>query len=302
MKKIFPLILMLAIAVGAWLAWLVFVKAEPLPDGLIQANGRIEGDPVMISSKYPGRIADINVAEGDEVAAGDILVWLEADEIEAKVRQAEQGVAALEHELQAVSSQCEQAQRDARRFRDLYAEGTATAREAEEAELAEDVAREKQVAIEARLGQAEAVLDEVCVARDDLTLAAPADGVITNRLHEPGTIVAAGAPILTLVNLDKLYLKVYVPEAQIGKLKLGLPARVYTDAFPEKPYEATVSHIASRAEFTPKEVQTPDERVKLVYAVKLEFKVNPGHRLTPGIPADAVIRWDESVAWSAPRW
>lgn len=85
-------------------------------------------------------------------------------------------------------------------------------------------------------------------------------------------------------------------------MRLGLPARVYTDAFPDLPYAATVRYIASRAEFTPKEVQTPDERVKLVYAVKLYLNANPEHRLTPGLPADAVIRWKEGMEWTKPRW
>jgi HlyD family secretion protein len=114
--------------------------------------------------------------------------------------------------------------------------------------------------------------------------------------------VAAGTPLFDVVDLDRLYLKVFVPEAQIGKVRLGLPARIHTDAFPERSFAATVRFIASRAEFTPKEVQTPDERVKLVYAVKLSLEDNPEHRLTPGLPADAVIRWRDDVAWRAPRW
>ena len=98
------------------------------------------------------------------------------------------------------------------------------------------------------------------------------------------------------MDLDRLYLKVYVPEIQIGKVRLDLPARIYTDAFPDQPFEATVRYIASKAEFTPKEVQTPDERVKLIYPVKLYLAENPDHRLTPGLPADAVIRWKDDVA------
>lgn len=116
-----------------------------------------------------------------------------------------------------------------------------------------------------------------------------------------GEVVAAGAPLLELVDLDHLYLKVYVPEVQIGKLRLDLSARIFTDAFPEQPFEAMVRYIASKAEFTPKEVQTPDERVKLIYAVKLYLRENPDHRLTPGLPADAIIRWKEDVVWAKPR-
>ncbi len=104
------------------------------------------------------------------------------------------------------------------------------------------------------------------------------------------------------MDLDRLYLKVYVPERQIGKLRLDLPARVYTDAFPQQPFAARVRYIASRAEFTPKEVQTTDERVKLVFAAKLYLDENPEHRLSPGLPADAVIRWKEDTPWERPRW
>ena len=302
MKKLVPLIALIAIAIGSWLAYTHYVKVEPLPDGLVQANGRIEGDMISVSSKYPGRIARITVQEGDSVTAGDVLAELEAGEIEAKVRQAEQAAEAVRHEVEAMSSQCEQTERDAERYDELYAEGTATRREAEQARLADTVAQEKRTAAEAQLKQAEAAYDEACIAQDELTLTAPADGVVTNRLHEPGVVIAAGSPVLTLIDLDKLHLKVYVPENRIGQLRLGLPAKIYVDAFPDQPYDATVSYIASRAEFTPKEVQTPDERVKLVYAVKLAVTDNAEHRLTPGIPADAVIRWDESVEWASPRW
>ncbi len=114
--------------------------------------------------------------------------------------------------------------------------------------------------------------------------------------------MSAGSPLLDLVDMDRLYLKVYVAEHEIGKLRLGLPARIYTDAFPDQPFEAVVRYISSRAEFTPKEVQTPDERVKLVYAVKLYLTENPDHRLTSGMPADAVIRWKEEAPWMKPRW
>ena len=135
----------------------------------------------------------------------------------------------------------------------------------------------------------------------DLTIRASADGTITTRMVDVGEVVATGTPLFEIVDLDRLYLKVYVPEVQIGKVRLGLPARIYTDAFPDQPFDATVRYIASKAEFTPKEVQTPDERVKLIYAVKLYLATNPDHKLTPGLPADAIIRWKDDVAWAKPR-
>ena len=163
--------------------------------------------------------------------------------------------------------------------------------------------KESQVsALEAQLKQAQAALAETQSVLEDLTIYAPATGMITTRIVDTGEVIVAGSPLFDIVDLDRLYLKCYVPEKQIGKLRLGLPARIYTDAFPDTPFSATVRYISSTAEFTPKEVQTPDERVKLVYAVKLYLDANPEHRLTPGLPADAVIRWQEDTPWAKPRW
>jgi len=164
------------------------------------------------------------------------------------------------------------------------------------------VSRTDQAEVQARLQQARAAVDELRSIVDDLVIRAPAAGMVTVRMQDAGEVVAAGSPLLEIVDLDRLYLKVFVPENQIGRLRLGLPAQVYTDAFPHQPFPAEVRYIASRAEFTPKEVQTRSERVKLVYAVKLYLTQNPDHRLTPGIPADAVIRWKEATPWSEPRW
>jgi HlyD family secretion protein len=175
----------------------------------------------------------------------------------------------------------------------------------DQAELGDDRVRAKNdelAALAAQLEQGHAVLAEAESILGDMTLYAPSGGVITTRVRDKGEVVAAGSPLFDLVDLDRLYLKVYVPESQIGMLRLSLPARIYTDAFPDKPFPATARYIASRAEFTPKEVQTPDERVKLVYAVKLYLDENPDHSLTPGLPADAVIRWQDGVEWQKPKW
>lgn len=336
-----------------------------VPEGLIQANGRVEGDAVTVASKIAGRIVVIEVREGDAVNAGQLLVRLDDAQLRARVDQAAAATATVESQVaaarlgigllrkevpltidaaragvgraQAAVTTAEaserQAQRDADRLRELVAKGFASSQQSERAQLTLDAAaseltsgREALVqsrkqlaqaelgsdrirvkegeflALQAQLRQAQATLAEAESLFADLTIRAPASGLIAIRMREPGEVISAGAPLLELMDLDQLYLKVYVPEAQIGKLRLGLPARIYTDAFPDQPFEATVRYISSRAEFTPKEVQTPDERVKLVYAVKLYLKSNPDHRLTPGLPADAVIRWKEDVTWAKPRW
>jgi HlyD family secretion protein len=357
---------LLIVGAAALVIGFVYVRMPVgIPDGLIQANGRIEGDTIAVAGKIAGKIASVEVREGDAVKEGQLLVRLEDAQLRARVDQSIAVVAALESQLasakigldllrnevpltvdaaraavgqaQATIAKAEaseqQARRDAGRARNLAAKGTASIQQAERAQHALDVAaseltlarealvhRRKQLALaelgvdrirakeaeflalQAQLRQAKAALAEAESVLGDLTIRAPIAGVVLARVREPGEVVSVGAPLLELVDLDQLYLKVFVPGVEIGKLRLGLPAQIYTDAFPDRPFSATVRYIASRAEFTPKEVQTPDERVKLVYAVELYLDANPEHRLTPGLPADAMIRWKESTPWAKPRW
>jgi len=288
----------LLLGMGVWQLWWV---DDELPEGLIQANGRIEGDQVMVAAKFGGRIAQLEAREGDTVSAGQVLVRLDDSQVGARVTQARAAVTALEAQVRAAASREQQARRDVERFRGLGAEGTVSVYELEQAELAWSVARDQWRQAQAQAGNARAALAEAESVLADLTIRAPIAGTVTARMADLGEVVGAGTPLLTVVDLDRLYLKVYVPEIEIGRLRLGLPARVHIDAFPDQPYPATLRYIAAQAEFTPKEVQTRDERVKLVYAVRLYLAANPDHRLTPGLPADAVIRWKDEAAWMPPR-
>lgn len=356
----------LAVLAAVAVAVLVYLATpRRTPEGLIQTNGRIEGDPVSVASKVPGRIIRMEVREGDSVRPGQVLVRLDDAQLRARVEQARAAVATLEAQLlsadaalellrsevplraqaatadvgraQALAAKAEatslQARRDAERATSLAAQGFASRQLGERAQLVSDAAtaelmsareglaqsrrqldiarlgdrqvraREaERMALQAQLRQAKASLAEAESLLADLTITAPSAGVVAVRVREPGEVVASGAPLLELVDLDQLYLKAFVAEREIGKLRRGLPARIHTDAFPDQPFTATVRYISSRAEFTPKEVQTPDERVKLVYAVKLYIDANPGGRLTPGLPADAMIRWKEGAPWTKPRW
>lgn len=355
----------IVLAAGGYFAYERWAGVQRLPEGLIQANGRIEGDHVTLSSKVAGRVRALHAREGDAVTEGQVAVELDDRAVRARVAQDRQAVVALTAQVSAarrslsvlrrsVPLEIDRAEaavlsaraavakaasaevherRSAERYRELAGQGIVDQHAVEQAELAWQVVRsdlsaaqsalvqarrqlaearlgwdriraqEDQVsALEAQLGQAQAAVTEAESVLSDLTILAPTSGVVTTRAVDVGEVVAAGSPLLDLVDLDRLYLKVYVPEAQIGKVRLGLPARIYADAFPDQPFPATVRYIASQAEFTPKEVQTPDERVKLVYAVRLYLDENPHHRLTPGLPADAVIRWQEGAPWARPRW
>jgi HlyD family secretion protein len=363
-KQLGILALAIPMAIGVYLAIDRLILNGGLPDGLIQANGRIEGDHVTVASKFPGRIQELLVREGATVTQGQVLIRLDNSQTAARVQQAKHAAEASEAQVQAAHTTLailnldvplaieradaqvakakdtvdkalsveREARSDAQRFRELAEKDEASIQQRDQATMRWEVAqkdiassrsaftqankelaqvelgwkriraKEAEVsALESQRDQAYAVLDEAESVLKDLTIRAPTSGTVTTRMVDVGEVIAAGAPLLELVDLDHLYLKVYVPEVQIGKLRLDLPARIYTDAFPDQPFEATVRYIASKAEFTPKEVQTPDERVKLIYAVKLYLSANPDHRLTPGLPADAVILWKDDAAWVKPR-
>ena len=299
-KTWIPILIVSVIIIGA--VYYLIGQEEPLPEGLIQANGRIEGDHYTVASKVPGRIEELLVREGDNVEQGEIVVQIEATQIQEKVVQAEQATIATEAQLMAAIKKEQQSLIDAKRIRGLVKDGTVIKHSSEQSDLEWSVAQDQVTAARAAYKQAVAALSEARCVLNDATILSPASGVVMMRLVDVGEVAGAGAPLLDIVDMDRLYLKVYVPEKVIGKVRLGLSARVYVDAYSDQYFPATVRYISSRAEFTPKEVQTPDERVKLVYAVKLYLDENPEYRLTPGLPADAIIRWKEDIPWLKPRW
>jgi HlyD family secretion protein len=352
------------IVVAAFLTLAGLVWQRGLPEGLIQVNGRMEGDHVTVSSKFPGRVIELAAREGSKVLKGGVLIRLDDAQTKAKVDQAARLVDSLMAQVEAAHTSLAvlnlevplsieaatakvesaraaiqkakaveyEARRDTERIQALLPDQAVSqqqvdqadarwkvavteiavakaaldqaSKELAQAELGWERIRSKEAevaAMERQRDQADATLAEAQSVLDDLTIVAPTNGTVTTRMVDVGEVVAAGAPLLELVDLDRLYLQAYVPEVQIGKVRLDLPARIHTDAFPDQPFEAMVRYIASKAEFTPKEVQTPDERVKLIYAVRLYLTDNPDHRLTPGLPADAIIRWKDDVAWAKPR-
>jgi len=147
----------------------------------------------------------------------------------------------------------------------------------------------EQIAMaEAQVRQAEAAVGLVDAQIAQLTLVAPMDGVVTSRSGQTGETATVGAPLLTIANLDEVTLVIYIPESRIGRVRLGQEVEVRVDSFPERAFVGHVSSIAGEAEFTPRNVQTQEERVNLVFAVKVRIP-NPDYALKPGMPADATI-------------
>ncbi len=124
---------------------------------------------------------------------------------------------------------------------------------------------------------------------DDTIVVSPVDGVVLVKSADPGEVLAAGTPILTLGEIDKPWLRGYIPQTKLGRIQLGMPVAIHSDSYPEKTYQGKISFIASEAEFTPKQIQTNEERIKLVYRIKVEVE-NPNRELKLNMPVDAEIR------------
>lgn len=297
------------------------------PDEPIVATGTIEASEADLAFQLPGRITALEAREGDRVEAGQRLGQMDTTEIEARQRAAMAQVEvarALLAELQAgfrtqeVSQarlaleaaeqrRLEQARETARTVR--LAEGGAVSQEAREraetaltlagaeaARLAEQLSLleggsrvERIRAQQAQVAQAEATVAQLEAQRAQLTLVAPFAGIITLRLREPGEVVGAGAPVVRLMNPADRWVRIYVSQDRVGALSLGQRATLVTDAFPEQRFTGEVAMIASEAEFTPRNVQTREERVKLVHAVRIRILEDPGLVLKPGLAAEVEL-------------
>ena len=294
---------------------------------VISASGTIETVEVHVASKVAGELLELAVEEGTRVEPGDKLAVVDHATLDIQLRQAEAGVRLAEAQLalqvkgarsedirqaEAAHKQAEAvltvAEDDTRRMRVLAKTGSVTTKQAEDAEArltvataqrnaaaealkkVRTLARPEEIqAAEARLAQAVAAADLLKKTIADCTILAPAGGIVTHKAVEPGELVVQGATLVTLAELDSVYVMIYVTEMELGRVRMGGPAEVKIDSFPDKVFEGTVTYISSQAEFTPKNIQTKEDRVKLVFGVKVEIENREG-LLKPGLPADAVIR------------
>ena len=312
-----------AVAVVAAIVWLGFLRGAGARDALA-ASGTVEATEARLGFQMTGRLERVVVREGDPVRQGDTLAVLDQAELRARRDQAAAQVAAaraLLRELErgsrseeiaqaraahdAARQRLDDADRDLARVRRLY-EGGAVSREAlDKADLAQQMASsqfsqaaeqlklvetgpriERVEGQRAQVAQAEGALRAIDASLTNATVLAPFDGVVTVRHHEPGETVAPGAAVLTLMNPDDRWVRIYVKENRIGAVALGAPATVTSDTYPDREYAGEVAFIASEAEFTPKSVQTTEERVRLVFAVKVRITGDAARELKPGMPAD----------------
>ncbi len=324
LKRIVPVVLVLAVAAIA--IWQLVLKPRA-DDGRVRASGTVEATDAQLGFQAPGRIVEVVPHEGDRIESGAEVARLDATETEARRSQAAAALAAAKAQLAeleagfrseevaqarsglaAAGDRVSDAQRDLERTRKLY-EGKAVSRETlDKSQLGIDLAtsqrdqaaeqlrllergprRERIDAARAQVTAAEAAVSTLDATLANLRIVAPFSGVVSVRHREPGEIVPAGAAVVTLLDPNDRWVRIYVPENRLGAVQLGEKAAITSDTFPGKSYTGEVSYIASEAEFTPKNVQTTQERVRLVYAVKVRVTGDPDVELKPGLPADVEL-------------
>jgi len=326
MKRVIPVLILLAAAVAAGVYFYPRLAKKPAAVNQLTLSGNIEAHESLVGFKVAGRIVELPVEEGQQVEQGALLARLDEadlkqririDEAGVQVRESslaltlagtrEQEVKAAQQTMMDAKADLDEKKLDSDRAQSLFAKDEVSAQERDQAATAQKRAqaifnaaqqryneavegsRKEDITIsQANLNEASANLGLSQVNLSYTVLRAPAAGVVTVREAESGEVVSAGSPVVTLADLDHLWLRAYIAETDLGRIGWGQEATITTDTYPGKQYHGRISFISSTAEFTPKSVQTTKERVTLVYRIKIDID-NPNHELKPGMPADAHV-------------
>lgn len=320
LKRIYILVVILASLIGS-------CGRENDSEGFITASGTIEAIDVYVRTEVPGIILDYTLKEGDRVEHGDLICRLDSEKLEIQLQQArarqnelqsrlvlirkgarteeiERAKSAVENAL----SNLQDAERDYERAKELLQDEALPKVQIDKAKLKVEVNKRlveiaqkeyeiiRQGSRPEEIEIAEAALEgvkqqvayiEAQIA--DTLIYAPRSGIIAEKLAEEGEYLPAGGMVAKVIDVDNLWLMIYLTEVEFGKVKLGDQVKVTVDSYPEHEFAGKIIYLSPEAEFTPKNIQTKEERVKLVFGVKVGLE-NPNGLLKPGMPADAVLK------------
>jgi HlyD family secretion protein len=296
---------------GYW--WLH--RPAGLPAGIAWSNGRLEADEIDIDTKFAGRIATLQADEGDLVKAGQVLAVMDTQDLQASlnkaaalVLQAQRTLSEAQASLQQQDTQVRFAQQELDRARSLVPKGFETHEMLDQREQQMNGAVAARTMALAKIGEARFALDaathdvqlyQVDIA--DNSLVAPRDGRIQYRIANVGEVLPAGGKVFTILDTGYVYMDIYLPTLDAGRIRIGSEARIVLDAYPGHAIPASVTFIASQAQFTPKDVETKDERDKLMFRIRV--RIDPERLSTrreavrSGLPGVAYVRTDTSVEW-----
>lgn len=247
------------IIVGATILFEIYRKVEDARITM-EYNGTIEVVEIDLSSKIGGRVLGLPKAEGEDVVKGEVVAELEYDELSAQKNSAKANL--------------ENSRKNYERAKSLYAKGAISQSDYDNARTAFDVAT--------------AAFDQISANITNALITSPVSGTVLTANLEVGEMAFPGTPVVTVADLSRPWIYVYVKERELGLVKIGRKAYATVDSYPDKKFSGKVVSISNKAEFTPKTIQTKDERVKLVFRVKVALD-NSGGELKPGMPADVVI-------------
>ena len=288
-----------------------------LPAGITSANGRLEADELDVATKFSGRVVERMADEGDLVRAGQVIARMDTKDLEATLSKgkaqllaAQKSVVAAQADLEKQRTEVNLARQQLERTNSLMEKGFATGELLDQRRQIFNFASAALSGAEARVGEAEATVEaarhdlhltEINIA--DASLTAPRDGRIQYRLADAGEVLAAGGKVFTLLDLNYVYMDVFMPTADAGSTSLGADARILMDAMPGRPVPAKVVFVSDEAQFTPKMVETKAERDKLMFRVRVRvdpaFLKEHSADLRAGQPGVAYVRLDPATPWPA---
>jgi HlyD family secretion protein len=290
----------------------VYLRPVSLPAGILYGNGRIEATEIRIASDISGRVVLSNIVEAQTFKKGDLLLQVDDTDLELRLAQARADRLALSESrgkmlaaVKVAGHHSHTAETNVGRYRALASAGAVSQQERDVAEnsLSEEQgllqgSRSAVAQIDAQIASADQAIARLQNQIAKSHIVAPRDGTILLKMIESGEVIASGQPLAVIADLSRLELKIYVPESDLGRVKLRDPARVATDALPGNFAEATVERIDSQAQFTPRDIHMPEERTRTVFGVTLVV-LNLHGELKPGMPADAWVKWRDEVPWPA---
>ncbi len=273
-SKILVIIVIIAAGVAAYL---FFNTASIGSSKTIHVSGNIEATEVRLSFQVPGKITELLVDEGYTVSKGQIVARLDKNELSQTKDNAQAALEMAQTNRDWLKIEYDRAE-------NLLKTGNITPQQ-------RDAAKNQFEVAEGQLKLLAASLEITKINLSYADLNSPVDSYVLTKSAEVGEVVQPGSTIFTVADLNDIWLTAYIIETDLGKIKLNQPATLKTDTFPNKEYQGRISFISAQAEFTPKQIQTPEERVKLVYRIKIAV-TNTNQELKPGMPADGYIMVD----------
>ena len=312
------IVALIVVAGGGWYFWQnqqAEKLANQLPDSVVYGNGRIEATEYDIATKLPGRLVTVLAQEGEMVEMGQVLAVIDTDDLNAQLREANAGLReAKESRKYALAivdqhkSELVLAQAELRRSLELVEQGHISKEHVDKqrtvstsAQAALRAANVKVVQSDAGIEAAQARIQRLQSNIADSTLQAPINGRILYRLAELGEVLGSGGKVFTLLDLTDVYMNIYLPTSEAGKITIGSEARIVLDAISQYTLPAKVTFVSAQAQFTPKSVETRDERDKLMFRVKV--KLDPQllkdhiEQVKSGVPGLAYVLLAPQKEW-----